>query len=73
MESIEENIVSKNSYCILLGAYLRQYSVSPKNVNIQEYEMLLNAFKALFKLLQKDSKMAQKCFERANQNRTGMS
>lgn len=66
MESIEENIVSKNSYCILLGAYLRQYSVSPKNVNIQEYEMLLNAFKSLFKLLQKDSKTAQKCFEKAN-------
>lgn len=66
MESIEENIVSKNSYCILLGGYLRQYSVSPKNVNIQEYEMLLNAFKSLFKLLQKDSKTAQKCFEKAN-------
>lgn len=51
MESIEENIVGKNSFCILLGAYLRQYAVSPKNINIQEYEMILNAFKAAFKLL----------------------
>jgi len=58
MESIEENIVGKNSFCILLGAYLRQYAVSPKNVNIQEYEMILNAFKAAFKLLQKDNKSA---------------
>ena len=72
MESIEENIVSKNSFCIMIGAYLREHSVSPKNVNIQEYEMLLNSYKALFKLLQKDNKGAQKCFEKANQNRTGL-
>ena len=72
MESIEENIVSINSFCILIGAYLRQHSVSPKNVNIQEYEMLLHAYKALFKLLQRDNKGAQKCFEKANQNRTGL-
>ncbi len=51
MESIEEGIVSINSFCILIGAYLRQHSVSPKNVNVQEYEMLLNSYKALFKLL----------------------
>jgi len=51
MESIEENVVSKNSFCIMIGAYLREHSVSPKNVNIQEYEMLLNSYKALFKLL----------------------
>ena len=68
MESIEENVVSKNSFCIMIGAYLREHSVSPKNVNIQEYEMLLNSYRALFKLLQKDNKGAQKCFERANQN-----
>jgi len=34
MESIEEGIVSINSFCILIGAYLRQHSVSPKNVNV---------------------------------------
>ena len=54
MESIEENIVQKNSFCIMIGAYLREHSVSPKNVNIQEYEMLLNSYKALFKLIQKE-------------------
>ena len=31
--------------------------------------MLLNSYKALFKLLQNDNKGAQKCFERANQNK----
>jgi hypothetical protein len=66
MESLEENVVSKNSFCIMIGAYLREHAVHPKSVNIQEYEMLLNSYKALFKLLQKDNKGAQKCFERAN-------
>ena len=66
MESIEGNVVTKNSFCILMGAYMREHSVFPKNVNIQEYEMLLNSYKALFKLLQKDNKGAQKCFEKAN-------
>lgn len=65
MESIEENVVSKNSFCIMVGAYLREHAVSPKSVNIQEYEMLLNSFKALFKLLQRDNKGAAKCFEKA--------
>ena len=66
MESIEENVVRENSFCIMIGAYLRKLSVSPKNVNLQEYEMLLNAYRALFKLLQNDNKGALKCFERAN-------
>ena len=34
--------------------------------------MLLNAYKALFKLLQKDNKGAQKCFERANLNKNNL-
>lgn len=34
MESIEENVVSKNSFCIMVGAYLREHAVSPKSVNI---------------------------------------
>ena len=51
IESIEENVVSKNSFCIMIGAFLREHSVHPKNVNIQEYEMLLHAYKAMFKLL----------------------
>jgi len=56
----------------LVGAFLRKHSVSPKNVNVQEYEMLLNSYKALFKLMENDNKGAQKCFEKANQNRTGL-
>ena len=59
MENLDENVVSKNSFCILVGAYLRKHAVSPKNVNIKEYEMLLNAYKTLYLLMQKDYKAAQ--------------
>lgn len=51
MENLDENVVSKNSFCILVGAYLRKHAVSPKNVNIKEYEMLLNAYKTLYLLM----------------------
>ena len=69
LESVEENVVSKNSFCILIGAFLRKHAVSPKNVNIKEYEMLLSTYKPLFKILLKDNKGAQRCFEKANVNR----
>ena len=65
MESLDENVVSKNSFCILIGAYLRKHAVSPKNVNIKEYEMLLNAYKALFCLMMKDFDSARQCYEKA--------
>lgn len=57
-EILDENVVNKNSFCILLGAYLRKHAVSPKNVNIKEYELLLNTYKALFKIMQRDFKGA---------------
>lgn len=62
MEIIDENVVTQNSFCIMVGAMLRQHSVTPKNVNIKEYETMLNAYKALFKLMQGDRKGAQECF-----------
>lgn len=36
-EVFDESIVSKNSFCILMGAYLRRYAVSPKNINLHEF------------------------------------
>ena len=73
MENLDENVVSKNSFCILVGAYLRKHAVSPKNVNIKEYEMLLNAYKALFLIMQKNFKKAQQCYEKAIQCRASVS
>ena len=73
MENLDENVVSKNSFCILVGAYLRKHAVSPKNVNIKEYEMLLNAYKTLYLLMQKDYKAAQQCYEKAIQCRQSVS
>ena len=72
MESLDESVVSKNSFCILVGAYLRKHAVSPKNVNIKEYEMLINAYKALFLIMQKDYKAAHLCYEKAIQCRSAV-
>ena len=66
MENLDENVVSKNSFCILIGAYLRKHAVSPKNVNIKEYEMMLNSYKALFKVMKGDSKGAMECYSKAD-------
>lgn len=49
-EVLDESIVSRNSSCILVGAYLRKYAVSPKNFNLHEFDFLLNTYKALFKV-----------------------
>ena len=63
------SIISRNSFCIMLGAYLRKHAVSPKNVNLKEYQLLLNAYKALFKIMQRDVKGAQEAFDKARQNK----
>lgn len=65
LEGLDETVVSRNSFCIIVGAYLRKHAVSPKNVNLKEYQLLLNAYKALFRLMQKDIKGAQESFDKA--------
>jgi hypothetical protein len=57
-EALDYDCVNKNGFCILVGAYLRKHAVSPKNANIKEYEILLNAYRSLFKILEKDFKGA---------------
>ena len=69
LESIDENIITENSFCILVGATLRCHAVTPKNVNIKEYEMMLNSYKALFKVMKGDSKGAMECYSKADQSR----
>ena len=69
MESIDENIITENSFCILVGATLRQHAVTPKNVNIKEYEMMLSSYKALFKVIKGDNKGAMECYNKADQSR----
>lgn len=73
LEGLDETVVSRNSFCIFVGAYLRKHAVSPKNVNLKEYQLLLYAYKALFKIMQKDIKGAQECFEKALQNKQTLS
>lgn len=73
LEGLDETVISRNSFCIMAGAYLRKHAVSPKNVNLKEYQLLLNAFKALFKIMQKDIKGAQEAFDKARQNKQNFS
>ena len=35
LEGLDETVVSRNSFCIFVGAYLRKHAVSPKNVNLK--------------------------------------
>jgi hypothetical protein len=51
LEGLDETVVSRNSFCIIVGAYLRKHAVSPKNVNLKEYQLLLHSYKAVFKLM----------------------
>ena len=37
LESLDEKVVSRNSFVIIVGAYLRRHAVSPKNVNLKEF------------------------------------
>jgi hypothetical protein len=41
METLDETILIKNSFCIINAAYMRKHSVSPKNFNSHEYKILL--------------------------------
>jgi hypothetical protein len=36
-EALDESITSKNSFCIIIGAFIRRNAVSPKSVNLYEY------------------------------------
>jgi hypothetical protein len=51
LEGLDETVISRNSFCIIVGAYLRKHAVSPKNVNLKEYQLLLHSYRAVFKLM----------------------
>ena len=37
VEALDESIINKNSFCVILGAYIRRNGVSPKTVNLMEF------------------------------------
>jgi len=51
-ETLDEQTLNRNSYCIVAGAYVRKHGISPKNANISEYKFLLSAYQAFFTLLE---------------------
>mmetsp|Transcript_7389 Transcript_7389/g.6641 ORF Transcript_7389/g.6641 Transcript_7389/m.6641 type:complete len:321 (-) Transcript_7389:1197-2159(-) len=51
-DTIDENTLSKNSYSLILGGSIRKHGISPKNINLNEFRVLLQNFKALFKLVE---------------------
>ena len=51
-EVLDESIINKNSFCIIIGASIRRNAVSPKTVNLYELSMMLNSYKAMFNFLQ---------------------
>ena len=50
-EALDESIINKNSFCVIIGAFIRRNAVSPKTVNLYEFQMLLNSYKAMFNFL----------------------
>ena len=53
-ETLDETILLKNSFSIINASYIRKHAVSPKNMNIHEYKILLQSYKAMFLILQND-------------------
>lgn len=54
-EALDESVINKNSFCIILGSFIRRSAVSPKTVNMAEFSLMLNSFKAMFDLKNGDS------------------
>lgn len=54
MEMLDETVLIKNSFSIINASYIRKHAVSPKNMNIHEYKILLSSYKAMFLLIQND-------------------
>lgn len=50
-EILDETVLTKNSFSIINAAFIRKHAVSPKNMNINEYRILLQSYKAMFLIL----------------------
>ena len=55
-----------------MGAYLRRYAVSPKNINLHEFQFLYHTFQALFKILKQDTSGANEDLNKAAEQRNGV-
>ena len=54
IETLDETILTKNSFSLINASYIRKHAVSPKCMNIHEYKILLQSYKAMFLILQND-------------------
>ncbi len=57
-EEADENVLNKNSFCIINGSYLKRHANSPKNMNIHEYKYLLQSYKTMFHILANETPKA---------------
>jgi len=55
-----------------MGAYLRKFAVSPKNINLHEFQFLFHTFSALFKLQRSDLQGASDDLTKATEQRSGV-
>ena len=67
-EALDESVINKNSFCIILGSFIRRSAVSPKTVNMAEFSLMLNSFKAMF-----DLKNAETFVQKAVENKSNYS
>jgi hypothetical protein len=70
-EALDESIINKNSFCIILGSFIRRSAVSPKTVNLSEFNMLLNSYRAMFKFL--EHKQGDSFIQKALENKSNYS
>lgn len=67
-EALDESVINKNSFCIILGSFVRRSAVSPKTVNMAEFTLILNSFKAMF-----DLKNGETFIQKAVENKSNYS
>ena len=58
-ECLDESITSKNSFCIIIGSFIRRNAVSPKTANLAEYQMMLHSYKAMFNMINATEKTSK--------------
>lgn len=57
-QALDEEVLIKNSFSLINASYIRTHALSPRNMNIHEYRILLQSYKAMFHILQNDISLA---------------
>lgn len=50
-----------------MGSYLRKHAVSPKNINLHEFNFLFHTYSALFSILQQNLTAASENLQKAQE------